>query len=552
MTRSSLSLLCALVALLGACSIDVSGRVLLSPDMGPDIGIDMGRDMTIEVPDLGDMTVPPIDEGVDMDIDMFMPPDDMGVDMETDMFTPPDDMGDDMDTDMFMPPIDMGIDEGVDMGAPCAPTDSPYCFDSETLATCPSGTLVMTTCSLGCAGALPAQCRIVLPSNVGPLVAITDSTADLDTSTLGPIHNLFIDTDTGQILAFNDDASMSMEIRAAETLGIDHGIRYSRRAGSGSGADLGVFVFHSLAISEGTILIARGNRALVILSATSVDIRGAVLVGADTIPTMPGPGPAGGVGGDNEVAGAGSGGGTPGARPLSGLDDSGGAGGGYGRTGGAGGQGGSGLGAIPGGFGGGAYGNEELVPLRAGSGGGGGGDDDGGSGGSGGGAIQISATDWIRVTSSGIVDASGAGGEGGHATMSTMDSGAGGGGGAGGGILLEAALVTIDGYVGANGGAGGQGGQMATVPGVDGTNGSATTFPAAGSAEVGVGGAGGNGSNGDGNPVGGGDQENGGGGGGAGGRIRINNRAGTFAFAANVAPHASSGLATAGEVTATP
>jgi hypothetical protein len=569
MKRFELSLLSVVACAISiaGCSIDVTGRAILNPDGGVDMSVDMAR------PDLGrDMFVPPdgnidmpLDEGVDqgvdlgldidlgVDVDMFVPVDmglDAGLDASADLgFDAGIDLGVDAGVDAGVDlGTDLGVDLGFDAGPSCLASDAASCFDATTLLTCPGGTPTFTTCALGCSSTPSPQCRVILPSNIGPVVSISDSTADLNTGSITGMPYWLFDTESGQILAYDTGGTTSTEIRAG-VLGLDHGIRFTRRPASGAGSDLGVFVVNSLVIAEGTTVVATGPRAFVLLAARSVDIRGALLVNANVIPGMPGPGPGGQAGGANETAGGGTGGGLPGSRAALGNDDSGGGGAGFGS---AGGSGGAPSVLLAGGGGGVSYGSLELIPLRAGAGGAGGGDDDGGAGGAGGGAVQISATDFIRITAAGYIDASGAGGQGGRATMSTMDSGAGGGGGSGGAVLLEAAIVTIDGRVGANGGAGGQGATAATTPGASGANGSAMTVPALGADTSGLGGSGGAGSDASGVAQNGGAQENGGGGGGGPGRIRVNNYAGSFTFGSGVSPNASSGLATSGPAAATP
>jgi hypothetical protein len=81
------------------------------------------------------------------------------------------------------------------------------------------------------------------------------------------------------------------------------------------------------------------------------------------------------------------------------------------------------------------------------------------AGGAGGGAVYMIARDRIFVSSTGSINASGAGGRG------APIRGGGGGGGAGGFIALDAPMIMIDGAVFARGGGGGGGGGTTTAGG---------------------------------------------------------------------------------------
>lgn len=101
--------------------------------------------------------------------------------------------------------------------------------------------------------------------------------------------------------------------------------------------------------------------------------------------------------------------------------------------------------------------DEGIEPLLGGSGGGAGAPQDNSAlrtarGGSGGGAIQITAGTYLRLLSTGLLEAEGQGG----AAALGYDGG-GGGGGSGGSILLEAPNLTIEGALRAAGGGGGAG-----------------------------------------------------------------------------------------------
>lgn len=140
-------------------------------------------------------------------------------------------------------------------------------------------------------------------------------------------------------------------------------------------------------------------------------------------------------------------------------------------------------------------------------------------GGSGGGAVYLLAGEAIEVTSTGSINASGAGGQRGDVASG------GGGGGAGGLIVLDAPTVTVGGELFARGGGGGGGG--GTAPGTNGLEAtSATSGAGGGAAGTSGGGSGAPGCGGPNGTVGGFPTTNpatfgGGGGGGACGYIRI-------------------------------
>jgi len=201
----------------------------------------------------------------------------------------------------------------------------------------------------------------------------------------------------------------------------------------------------------------------------------------------------------------------------------GGGGGGYGRKGGEGSR--SAGTQAPGGNGGAAFGNPELVPLRGGCPGAQGGVWTPGLtppllGGGAGGAIQVSAAGALHVTS-----AVGVPGGGGLGDVGSSNNG-GAGGGSGGAILLEGNRLSFAGTarVTANGGAGSEGCDgTACNPGEDGRMDG--PFPAKGGAGHSFipGGDGGAGTiDATGGTDAGGSNFGGGGGGGAVGRIRLN------------------------------
>ncbi len=110
-------------------------------------------------------------------------------------------------------------------------------------------------------------------------------------------------------------------------------------------------------------------------------------------------------------------------------------------------------------------------------------------GGAGGGARRLVARDRITVGGTGTVSANGAGGAGGPLRSAC----GGGGGGAGGYLGFEAAVVTLDGRVSANGGGGG-GAAGPGDAGNDGADGAPGSDAAAGGVPTACGSAGGSGS----------------------------------------------------------
>ncbi|HUJ60024.1 MAG TPA: hypothetical protein VLX92_16075 [Kofleriaceae bacterium] len=247
-----------------------------------------------------------------------------------------------------------------------------------------------------------------------------------------------------------------------------------------------VIAASAVTITGGATLSATGARPLVIASASTIEVDGAIDVASHRAPAAVGAGadPVGCVSGTISVA------------PV------GGAGGSFGSQGGAGGA--FSLDGIPG---------PKAAPaviattVRGGCPGGAGGDT-GGAGGHGGGAVYLLAARSISIT--GTIDASGEGGTGGAA------EGAGGGGGAGGLIGLDAPIVTTGpgAEVYANGGGGGAAPESKeTANGADPT--SPTTAAAGGKASDAA--TGGDGAFGTTDAIDGGAGELGGGAGGGGG-----------------------------------
>lgn len=406
------------------------------------------------------------------------------------------------------PPADAGCTAG-----------ATRCEAGNVLATCMSGSFVPapSACDLGCEPAPTAHCRRLVPTNVSEALA-----------TVSPIGDLVIDSFT------------TLDTTACEIAAM--GISGARVAQDGAGPTVCLFYVDSLAVAPftggaGGYLYATGNVPLVIVSRTSVTLRGVIDVSSYT--NQPD-----GSGGFFTSAGAGSGtGGTVGGNGGSAgtFGDGGGGGGGLCGSGGSGATGSSG--ATAGAAGAGSV--MTLVPLRGGAAGGDGGGGNIGDGGSGGGAFQLSVMGALVIE--GSILAGGAGGFGGGATASA--STAGGGGGSGGGLFIEAHSIALGtaALIGAPG-AGGASGSCGSTRGRDGQNGAFITGRPAGGTNP-CGGAAGPGALGAGDttitgdnavPVG----NNGPGGGGGAGCIHFRSSAGTVPAGGVVNPRASTSVVT--------
>lgn len=242
----------------------------------------------------------------------------------------------------------------------------------------------------------------------------------------------------------------------------------------------------TLAIGAGTTVRVTGDRPLVLVAET-LDIQGTLDVASKRQPER--------IGANSHPAG---GCGTPTAAQASG-GGAGGTLGGEGGNGGTGDGGGGGVAALP----------VAITALRGGCNGSVGKNSNNGNGGTagrGGGAVYLIATA-LTVGANGVINASGAAGGAGVAG----DAG-GGGGGSGGFIGLDAATITNNGEIYANGGGGGEGdSNQSGNPGSEATS----TAAAAGGTNGGMGGDGGAG--GAATPAGDGRMSNDGGGGGGGG-----------------------------------
>lgn len=286
-------------------------------------------------------------------------------------------------------------------------------------------------------------------------------------------------TDTGEVYAFNDDLSEIHNIRTPGEGDVD-GRVFTVQEQPGEAPTLGILSLSELQVPAGTGFLSIGDRAAAILVCGPVVIDGAMSASAVPSTILPHtPGPGGQPGGTFfSPDGQGPGGGEAGTASL--ACTAGGGGGSHGGSGGSGGDAAEATGGVPGA----TYGPLDLLPLTAGSGGGAGGAPDGydcaGEGGEGGGALLLASSVSIHVSTTGGLDAGGGAGRGGLGCGETVGGGGGGGGGSGGAILLEAPLVTIEGFLLAAGGGGGAGAASGLVKGMDGTNGVLAVGPAQG------------------------------------------------------------------------
>lgn len=381
----------------------------------------------------------------------------------------------------------------------CTP-DTIVCNDTTDVYTeCASdGTVAFQMdCPLECATGVE-KCLDVDPSN--------DLAAYLDMAPSGPD----VDFTAGSISSINTDTGAVLR----------DGSSYPIPNASVSGVR--VFWMQSLNISG--VVTVSGTAPFAMLVDGDVTITGTLDLSANSITN----GPGATTGSCQGTATSGTISATPGA-------------GGSGKAN-AGASGGNSSGPVAGGAGGASIANEApLEPLTGGCKGGqatagGGAGVARGYGGGGGGAVQIVSRTSIRITSTGVLDASGGGGTGGENVLD--EPAAGGGGGSGGGILLEAPDVLLDGngvVLSTKGGGGGGVG-----PNANGADGGTSSGQAAGgdnlSTSYPTGGAGGTGAGSISTTLPGGGQNSnassghGAGGGGSVGRTRINNTAGSVAL----------------------
>lgn len=359
-----------------------------------------------------------------------------------------------------------------------------------------SGVVTRTIeCPLGCSDSAE-KCVDVDPSN-GVAQYLDMAAADPDAPDLTLGAGSTIDTTNGIVF----DGGQSVVVPSTDV------------------GDHRVFMVKSLSVTgatkvtgtDGLIVVADGDVAITALFDVSADRQSNGPGGApgtcDGADASSGVGPAGG--------GGGAGNGDPGATGGSGNNGNG-----------------------PGGVAGPALSDVDLEPLRGGC--------EGGQGvvsgstcksgfGGGGGALQIVSRTEIRLSESGVIDASGGGGVsakvGIDGCTSTSIRG-GGGGGAGGSVLFEAPQVLLDGagvIVSTKGGGGSGGGIGNNL--LDGADGGTDDQRAAGGTNSLTGVSGGVGGHETLSPSIGGSgetSENGGGGGGAVGRARFNTISGTI------------------------
>lgn len=379
------------------------------------------------------------------------------------------------------------------------------CADPSTLARCDGTT---ETCRFGCNEMGGAHCAVIHPSGL----VLPEDLATTGVGAVSIAANTRFVTDTGVIDGVRGANVDPLKMEVIDGIGFRLAIDGPHR--------VGIWTFESLEIPEGvTIRFTETNPVALVAQKTIaivgvVDARGYDLAGTLCADAVAGPG---GFRGGVMAPGLGPGGGL-----VPSTDAAGRSGAGHGGVGGAGGP----VGANPGADGGVAYGTPTLIPLVGGS-GGAGSSQLTGPGGGGGGAIQIVAGEKISIgggATTGGINAGGCHGK------STVFNAPGGAGGSGGSILVETPLLELlpNGAIAANGGGGGADGTTNGEPGpltpgpADGAPGAPPThgFGGVGSggtmAETGDGRGGASGNT------------TGGSGGGASGRIRINNRSGTF------------------------
>jgi hypothetical protein len=285
-----------------------------------------------------------------------------------------------------------------------------------------------------------------------------------------------------------------------------------------NGVTITVFYVHSFKVESSAVLAVTASTPIAIVSLTTIDIEGQILVdgatgggGGASSNTNGNGGPSNTGGGQGGTSGSNAGGGGS----YCGVGSAGAAMGGTAPAGGI------------------SWGTATLVPFAAGASGGGPQEElSCPTSGQGGGAIQLDAATSITIGAAASINAGGAGGS---YVYGGGLSGNGAGGGSGGAILLEAPTVSVTGILAANGGGGGAG--MA-----NGTNATANVTPAPGGSSIGA--KGGSGSGGTtinggpattGNATGGDTNAEGGGGGGA-GRIRINTKSGAATISGTLSP----------------
>lgn len=389
------------------------------------------------------------------------------------------------------------------------------CADPSTLKSCDGTT---ETCKFACVSEGTARCAIVHPSGDALTAADLTTPGALDVT----LASTAFVTDTGAIEGLRAPNADPLKMEVKDGIGFRLGAIDPTRK-------IAIWTFRSLTVPVGATVRFSSTNAAALVATTTIEIAGVVdargyamtgeLCGRSPASVPGAPGPGGGAGGTSAAPASGPGAGLP-ANPSAALNG-GPSGAGHAGRGGQGGPG-NNVSAQRGGDAGAPYGVATLIPLLGGSGGGG----NGHSGGGGGGALHVVAGDRVIIGGGGAPGGINAGGCGG---LSGSMGGAGGGGGSGGAILIETPTLEMraNGVLAANGGAGGgaasagdgQPGQLSDALATPGTT-TGYGFSGSGAARAtALGGGGGTAPS---------TTTSGGAGGGAAGRIRINNRSGSY------------------------
>jgi hypothetical protein len=293
-----------------------------------------------------------------------------------------------------------------------------------------AGALSGTACTVNSALAVPADSGTnYLPDTgapeggavAGPL-GFTPSNVDLSGIDLSKVGDYVVD---------KANCGIDSELNITDCGG-DTALSPLKLVTQSDGSKLAVYVARTITIPAGNTLFVEGANALVLIALDKIDIAGTFNAHASGQQAISG-GHA--YNGPSNVKGAGPGGGAAGGNAAA-------SGGGYC---GAGGTGAPETDAQT--TGGPTYGNATLTPLVGGSSGGAGGCQLPGGGG---GALQLVARNAIRIAAGGVINVGGGGGGFGGGAAGNMQNAA--GGGSGGSLLVEAATVTVEGTLAANGG----------------------------------------------------------------------------------------------------
>lgn len=389
------------------------------------------------------------------------------------------------------------------------------CADPSTLKKCDGTT---ETCKFACVSEGTAHCTIIHPSGDALTAADLAPPGALDVTLMS---TAFV-TDTGAIEGVRAPNADPLKMEVKDGIGF-------RLGAIDATHKIGVWTFKSLTVPAGATVRFSSTYAAALVATTTIEIAGVVdargyattgeLCGRPPAATPWVPGPGGGAGGTAVAPASGPGAGLP-ANPST-YYNGGPSGAGHAARGGAGGPG-NNAATQRGGDAGASYGIATLLPLLGGSGGGG----NAFSGGGGGGALHVVAGDRVIVGGAAAPGGINAGGCGG---VSGSMGGAGGGGGSGGAILIETPTLEMrtNGVLAANGGAGGgaasggdgQPGQLGDTVALPGST-TGYGFSGSGAARTSA-----TGSSAGSAPS---TSTSGGAGGGAAGRIRINNRSGSY------------------------